>query len=213
MTPRTVLVDNDIVFKLCAYARHHFLIEGAAWAPAFMLPFGQFVLRDLARKSRRLKDRPAVTQAIEQAIAGLSTVAPSEEAIALAAELEEEASRRALHLDTGESQLLAMLILESADLLLTGDKRAIVAIEQVDAEKVAGRVACLEQVLTVLLGVEDLAVLRAAICSEIKVDSAICACFACQSADTTVCSVTEGLGSYIGALRREAPTVLCETIE
>lgn len=54
MSSDRVLVDNDVVFKLCAYALHRVLIQADAFSPAFMLPAAGFVLRDLGRRSRRV---------------------------------------------------------------------------------------------------------------------------------------------------------------
>ena len=68
----------------------------------------------------------------------------------MAADLEFRAQTTGLDLDVGESQLCAVLVMRMVPMLLTGDKRAISAIEHLfDLEPrigwIAGRVYCLEQ--------------------------------------------------------------------
>ncbi|GAB5349059.1 hypothetical protein [Alteriqipengyuania sp. 357] len=212
MTTPLVLVDNDIVFKLCAYGRQGYLVEESDWAPAHILPVSKFVLRDLAKKSRRIHDRAAVVAAVEVAVEGCAIVQPSEEALAFAAELEEAASDAALELDPGESQLLAILLLEDARWLLTGDKRAVAAIEYLCRDEAKGRIAALEHVLAALLALADANELRCAVCNEPSVDAAATACFACHSPAVDAADVMAGLESYLRALRKIAPSILCETI-
>lgn len=208
MSSDRVLVDNDVVFKLCAYALHRVLIQADAFSPAFMLPAAGFVLRDLGRRSGRVRDRDAVAAALEEAIAAVQVVRPSDAALSLAAELEDAANTLSLDLDPGESQLLAVMLVDGARLLLTGDKRAVVAMEALARDDARGRVASLEQVFIFLLGMQDVPDLRAAVCAEPGVDKAMTACFGCHSDTATHASVQSGLESYLGALRRAAPTVL-----
>lgn len=212
MSATRVLVDNDIVFKLCAYARHRALIDGTLSSPASMLPVGRFVLRDLARKSRKVSNRANVEAAVEEVIAGLEVVSPDNAVIALAAEFEEMANARALELDPGESQLLAVLLLQGAKLLLTGDKRAITAIEALGQEGIQGRIGSLEQVLLALFEREDIDELRSAVCSEPFIDVAGTACFACHSVRVQDADIRAGLHSYIGTLKKIAPNVMCEQL-
>lgn len=211
MTSSRVVIDNDVVFKLSAYRQHDYLSEDAAWAPGFILPVAKFVLRDLARKSRRVSNRDAVSHAIDAALESLGVVHPSEEAISLAAALEEEANAKAFELDTGESQLLALILLKEASLMLTGDKRAVKAIEHLSQEGSRGRIASLEHVLVELLECQEFSELKNSVCAEAKIDSAVTSCFACYSPTATAGNVKEGLDSYIRALNALAPSVLCKT--
>lgn len=212
MSSDRVLVDNDVVFKLCAYALHRILIEADAFSPGFMLPTASFVLRDLGRRSRKVSDRGAVAAAIEEAIAAMHIIRPSEDALSLAADLEDTANSLSLDLDPGESQLLAVLLVDGARLLLTGDKRAVVAMEALARDGAQGRIASLEQVFLALLGVRDVMELRAAVCAEPGMDRTLTACFGCHSETATDASVQAGLESYVGALRRAAPTVLSQQL-
>ena len=203
-----VLVDNDVIFKLCAYGRHRFLIDGDSWAPAFMLPVAKFVLRDLAQKSRRVQNRSAVKEAVECAITCCKIVHPSDAALTLAAELEEAANISALELDPGESQLLAVLILEEAQMLLTGDKRAVAAIEALNRAETHGKIGCLEQIMLTLIEAEDVSSLRTSVCAEAGMDKATTSCFACYAEDARVDEVAAGLSSYLNDLTRIAPNAI-----
>lgn len=205
-----VLADNDLVFKLSAYLRHGFLIAGLGAEPARILPATKFVLRDLVRKSRRITNRDAVRAAVEDAIAGLAVISPSPEAIALAAEFEETAKAQSLELDTGESLLLAIALTEPVHLILTGDKRAVAAIEVLASADLEGRIACLEQVLAALIQRESLDEIRAAVCSEPRIDTAATMIFGCHSRTVTLEHVTEAIGSYVSALRKHAARVLAD---
>ena len=208
MSDGPVLADNDLIFKLAAYCRHGYLISGLGPEPAQMLPATKFVLKDLARKSRRVTNREAVQAAVEEAVAGLAIISPSPEAIALAAQLEEAAKAHSLELDTGESQLLAIALMEPVRLILTGDKRAVAAIELLAAVELAGRIACLEQVLAALAEREPLDELRAAVCSEPRIDTAATMVFGCSQSTCTREQVSEGLASYIEHLRKNAERCL-----
>ncbi|WP_420607293.1 hypothetical protein [Novosphingopyxis sp.] len=208
-----VLVDNDVVFKLCAFGYHGVLVDGAVWAPASMLPFGKFVLRDLARKSRGVCNREGLTAAVEEVISGIEVMRPSGAAIELAADLEEAANAKALELDAGESQLLAMLILGEARLIITGDKRAVAAIEVLEPRRARQRIASLEQLLVMLLELGHFKDLRRGVCAEPQVDTATTACFACHSEQPARADIEAGLKSYIAVLKIIAPTVLCDRAE
>lgn len=129
----------------------------------------------------------------------------------MAAEFEAVAQEQNLELDGGESQLLAMLIQRKLRLLLTGDKRAIVAIERIAGDTLPGpSIACLEQVMSTLLERIGLAALRERICSEPAVDRALSTCFACRSIVVEAILVEEGLRSYVGHLRKSSSRTLLE---
>lgn len=67
-------------------------------------------------------------------------------------EFEEQAFAKAFEFDTGESQLVAILLTRNFPLLLTGHKRAIAALAGIGLNDVNGRIACLEQLVSLLLG-------------------------------------------------------------
>jgi len=92
---------------------------------------------------------------------------------------------------------------------LTGDKRAIRAIEQLaDGRTPAGFVGCFEQLILTLARRVGVAYLREHVCKEPSVDRAMSICFACHSSAADSASVIEGLRSFIQDLRTSAGRVL-----
>lgn len=208
------LIDNDVLYKTAMY--------GLALALLGTEPVGakQFHTLGAARFmiSKKLTRRPPTRgvklalQEFEALLAKLSALEPTDEEIALAAELEYLASQQGYALDGGESLLCAILITRDCDYLFTGDKRAITAIgllvPQQGCKPLAGRVVCLEQLFKELLGHVDPAVVRLAVCAEPRVDTALTNCFACHSPTPAVEGFFEGLDSYVGSIDTAAPGVL-----
>ncbi len=203
-----VLVDNDIVLKLCRFGCHAQLSAALGDTPPAILSVARYSLRDRVLRSKGIVNRDLVAVAVEQMIASLTLVQPVEAEIALAAELEEQAARRAMDLDTGESQLLAILLNRAAPLLLTGDKRAVVSIHGLGITGADGRIACLEQLLATLLNLASVDALRAGVCSDQAADQATTACFACWSPSVTDAEVRAGLHSYVAHLRLASGALL-----
>jgi hypothetical protein len=146
----------------------------------------------------------------------VTPIEPDDEELALAAEFEEVAQSLGVDLDGGESQLLAVLIRRSAALLLTGDKRAILAMEPIVQagsyhDQVARRVACLEQIAMALISRHGAETIHRRVCSEAAIDKSLANCFSCISGFCRPESILEGLTSYIADLRRQAPRVLVDS--
>jgi len=203
-----VLVDNDVVLKLCCYGCHGAMAAAIGIGPAAMLSVGRYALRDRVKRSRSIADRGRVAVALEEAFGALALAQPDEQEVALATEMEEEATRLSLEFDAGESQLLAMLLRRSAPLLLTGDKRAIAAIHGMAVRGAEGRIACLEQLVTTLLEIVGPGALRTAVCAEPKADRAMTACFACAAAGPAEADIRAGLASYVSHLRSASGATL-----
>ena len=111
---------------------------------------------------------------------------PTEPEAILAADLELMAQTACLAWDAGESQLCAMLITRMVPALLTGDKRAISALERLVALEprtagAAGKIYCLEQLVTLALGKLAIDTVRVAVCRKPIVDRALAICFSCSS--------------------------------
>jgi hypothetical protein len=211
-----VLVDNDVILKTCCYGVGADLL--ASLQPlghVGVLGSARFVVAGRIRRTGQVTDREAATAAFDALLPHLTPIEPEPTEIELAAEFEAEAQRRGLALDAGESQLLAILIRRGAPLLVTGDKRAIEAVETAHAsghaERAADRVACLEQVMLTLLSKLDPDALRAQVCLERALDKALAICFACSNEVFVVATAIACLRSYINDLRRSAPTVLIKT--
>ena len=142
-----------------------------------------------------------------------SLIEPTEEESTLAAEFESLALAAALPLDAGESQLCAVLVSRNLPLLVTGDKRAITALESlVDSDtrlaSVCGKIKCVEQLVLQAISVHGYGAIKQRICANSGVDKSLSICFGCASGTTDEEDTKSGLNSYINALRTEAPRVL-----
>jgi hypothetical protein len=104
--------------------------------------------------------------------------------------------------DAGEAQLLACAA-EHSLILLTGDKRALVAIASVPElpDAVAGRIVTLEAVLLALCRRVGDNRVRAAVQPLLSADKTVQICFSGQNPQ-------EGLESYFGHLQREVQPIV-----
>jgi hypothetical protein len=204
-----ILVDNDVVLKVCCFDICVELISVASNGdtPPAVLKVAQYVVRGRIKRSS-LIDRESAERNLDELLELLRTSEPTEEELRMAAAFESAAQARNLDLDSGESQLLAILVRRNARLMLTGDKRAIRAIEELASEELKSRVACFEQVISSILQQANSEELRSKICREKAVDRAIAICFACSSASVSVASIFAGLRSYTDDLRKAAGYVL-----
>lgn len=208
-------IDNDILFKGACYRLLDELIATTCSdAETFgTLGSARFVVAKKIEKNRSLRNPAAALAALSQFLDRSEALEPTEGERSMAADLELGAQRLSINLDSGESQLCAMLVLRVLPLLLTGDKRAITALEKLlDADSrliaLCGKVRCLEQLVYDALMQGDHATLRTAICSEPEADKALTICFSCKSQSVVFASIVEGLQSYVKALRAEATRVL-----
>ena len=212
MTER-VLFDVDVAWKVCAYgaAKSFLRATGAEPTPACMLAVTPFVLRSLTERRRGLDS--ALDRQVDHLISNASILNPTPEETAFAEELEERAARLALEFDVGESQLLSVLVHRNAELLLTGDKRAIHAMHILAVSDIDGRIAALEQVIATMIGADGLSPLRDNVCANPRVDRAITTCFACASPSVTAGDVNVALSSYVRSLRAESGTLLYHALD
>jgi hypothetical protein len=209
--PERVLLDNDVVLKAASYSLVAETVAATTIdnTPPAMLGVGRFVIRNRLSRASNITDVPRATESFAQMLAAMTLVEPDDDEMAAAADLEAEAIRQDLELDGGESQLLAILANRSCSLLVTGDKRAIVAMAIVAATEAGGRVACFEQLIGHIIATSGTPFVQPRVCAEPNVDRAITNCFACSSPETPDDgNVLQGLASYIGHLERSAPGVL-----
>ncbi len=206
-----VLLDNDVILKMCAYASAARLLQLTTLAnqPPVILEVASFALRSQIQRSRSISDKEGAASQLALVLSTVHKVEPTDQEVGLAAELEEQAQQRALELDPGESQLVAVLLVRGSPLLITGDKRALNALASVAPKEAGGRMACLEQAMaSAIAGEGNLAALRSAVCACPQIDRAVTNCFACSSESVTIEAVMEGLRSYVGALRAQAGRLL-----
>lgn len=211
-----ILIDNDILIKGACYGLLPTFTTGGPGdtRKAGILGAARFVVPK-AISGKQLKSR-TITQAqqdFQSFLAENITVEPTSDEQALAAKLEAIAQALALNLDVGESQLLAVLIARLVPLLLTGDKRAIIAMERLldtgpDLASIQGKIRCLEQIVWSLIEIGLQETIRKAICAEPAIDKALAICFSCTQVDATRETIGEGLRSYIRAIRSDARRVL-----
>jgi len=208
------LVDNDVLLKGACY---RFLAELVNTIPGDghvgVLGAAKFVIPHLIRRAKLRGDIAAVETCFYSFLAGNELIEPSSPEQVLAAELEASAQRSSLNLDTGESQLVSILVSRALPWLATGDKRAIAALEKLlneDARLASaiGKIKCLEQLIRQMLVTGDSSAIRDAICSEPLVDKTLSICFSCSAQDFSTSNVHEGLSSYIAAVRANAERML-----
>lgn len=209
------LIDNDVLLKGSCYRLLPALVDalpgesheyGVLGAAPFVIP------KSLGR-STLVRDATGALAAFNEFITQSELLEPSPEEQVLAAELEAGAQARALNLDTGESQLAAILISRGVPYLVTGDKRAIRALEElVDAlpalRAATGRLQCLEQCVWRLIGQRDDSAIREAICSEPIVDKALSICCSCSGQAPSREELCDRLAGYIDELRAVAARML-----
>jgi hypothetical protein len=207
------IVDNDVLLKVACYGIVDAVLFAYVGGAVGCLAVARFVLT--GRLDRiGLRGSPAAAKERLMACLGrCDQLEPTAIEQQFAADLELTAQRAGLRLDTGESQLCAMAIQRRIPMLLTGDKRAIAAIERLaDGENrlrsLDGSIHCLEQLIASALEESGMEVIRRAICTEPGVDKALAICFACSADAAQLESVLEGLDSYIRELRAYARRVM-----
>jgi hypothetical protein len=214
---KLILVDNDIALKLCAYACARDLVDlGSAKDHSLaMLRVARYAIDRRVQRGRGVQDVGNLRRQWSVLSAAIDWIEPTADEIEFAAELEERALSSNVELDGGESQLFAILIYRVSPLLLTGDKRAIFALESIGHPLPIERVACLEQVIFTLLQKIGADALRKRICHEPGVDRSLSIAFVCHSqpGPASDVSIEEGLTSYVISVQRSAPTILVRTTD
>jgi hypothetical protein len=208
------LADNDILLKGACYGLLRTFKETLPGdGPLGILGTSRFVVPKRIPQ-RGLRGDGAKAQADFTAfVAENEILEPTPDEQQFAAALEAAAQQMTLSLDIGESQLAAVFACRLLPWLLTGDKRAIMALEKLlDSEvrlaRLSGRIRCLEQLVSAAVCSAGVEQIRSAICAEPAVDKALSICFSCNSPDVRSDQPLEGLASYISDLHKGAPRVL-----
>jgi hypothetical protein len=207
-----VAIDNDILIKCSCFDFLRELPDG----PAFLiLGAARFVVEHELATDPVINDPTNARSRFQDFLKVASTLEPTPEEVKFATELEEAAATYDLPLDTGESQLCAIATLRALSLVVTGDKRAITALERMTAHvpRLRGleqRLVCLEQLVLGLISAFGVPEMRERVCKEPLIDKAMSICFSCATEELDASSVTDGLRSYVSDLRRQAATVLHE---
>jgi|SRR5271156_1546446 len=210
------VLDNDIVHKGVSY-RLLPAITNSYENPrnVGVLGAARYVIRAKIRKGKYRRGVNEVLKDFERMTADLAVLEPTPTEKAMAAALELLAQNRGVNLDVGESQLCAIAIERLIPFLVTGDKRAIIALEilhnlEPKLQRMRGKLVCLEQLVVDLLNSETKEMIREAICGEPETDKSLTICFACASSEASLENISGGLHSYIDDLRTRAINVLRE---
>jgi hypothetical protein len=211
----SVLMDNDVILKTCCYGVVDEVlgcVSGEA-RTIHVLGVVRYVLGRAIAKRKNISDRDGAASRFSYLLGRVALIEPDNDELSLAADFEHAALSLGVDLDGGESQLLAVLIRRSSALLLTGDKRAIRAIEPVlqasdYRQQVEHRIACLEQIMMAVVGRYGAETIHQRVCSEAAVDKSLAVCFSCCSGTCNLQSIIDGLASYIRDLRRDAQWAL-----
>ena len=212
-----MLIDNDVIIKLAAFklgSQLEIAIARIDVQPATMLGVGKFVVRDRLVRADWLTDRASVLAALEDFLTILAFVEPTNAELETAAEFERTALQLNLELDGGESQLLAILLNRNYKVLLTGDKRAILAIASIAPNQAQGKLACFEQILLDIAIRANIDDVRTNVCREPKVDRAAYVSFSCfSSSKTDLATIAIGLESYIRDIKNKANDILLKSAD
>jgi hypothetical protein len=208
-----IVFDNDVLLKGACYGLLDQFISAECEPNEVIgiLGAARFVV---ASKIRGRSNRSAwALQNLAAFLPKTEILEPSEREQSMAADLELAGQKAGLNLNSGESLLCSIVVYRALALLLTGDKRAIEAIDRLldcdsRLDKMKARVECIEQLIAKLLCSLDASELQRAICSEPDIDKALANCFSCRSPDVRITSFAEGLYSYIEDLRAVARRVL-----
>jgi hypothetical protein len=209
------VIDNDVLLKGSCYGLLDVLVSTFCSVSdrVGVLASAKFVVSKRIGSARLLGNHASARAAFLGFLSRASALEPTTGEQKMAANLEFAAQKLAISLDSGESQLCAILVHRALPSLLTGDKRAIAAIERLlDAESklipICGKVKCLEQLFAAALARDGSTDLRRAVCAEPEIDKALTICFSCGSPSMAPASFQDGLNSYINALRHLAGRVL-----
>ena len=140
---------------------------------------------DRLTRHAAIKDRARAIHQWNSFLTEVEELEPTVDEVELATSIEEVASLTGVALDGGESQLCAIAIRRNVPRVVTGDKRAVrgnrTILEQVGPlAYLAGRVACLEQLISALSKAIGETTVRELICAESDVDKALSICFQCS---------------------------------
>jgi hypothetical protein len=213
-------MDNDVLLKGACYRLIWDMIACVPAQPSEIgyLATARFVLASRLPKTHLVGHREEYYQLAVSAISRGKAMEPTEAEVRIAAELEYAAQHSALSLDSGETLLCAIVSERQFCKLITGDKRAVGSLEALAKDhpapaRLAGRVVCLEQLVTAVVASRGPAAVRAAVCGEAGVDITLAICFGCSSSQAEPGAWSAGLASYIASLRKVAPLLLSASPE
>ena len=188
-------VDNDVIIKTCVYGVLDNIAEALHRPPIELgiLASAVFVLSPVLKKREIYPSSLSFFRTV-------SVVEPSDDEIMLAAAIEEDAMKRNLEVNTGESLFTAIAASRNGR-LVTGDKRAIRGLAALSrhsspCSSLQCRAITLESTMASLLATLEFALVRNAVCTNPRTDLAISACFMCHQGHCSADEVLAALSSY-----------------
>lgn len=209
-------IDNDVLIKAACYRLldEAVAVFGGAGSSIGVLGAARFVVGSRLRRRIGICDPESAEASFAAFIESVIELEPTSTEVELATSIEEAAILDDLPLDSGESQLCAMVLQRLIGLMVTGDKRAIVSLEKIfpkirEISALRSRVCCMEQLVLKIVERIGVHAVRSAVCAEPHADKALTICFSCRRMDLPQeQSSLDGLRSYIEELRGIAPVVL-----
>lgn len=208
-------IDNDVLFKAACYGLLEDLLSQVPVDPGNCCVLGSavFVISRMLVKGGGCANPEGAGQLLDAFFDTAQKLEPTDEELKFAAELELEAQKSAVNLDGGESLLVAIVLVRELDYLITGDKRAVLALSALreligPLLALNGKMICLEMLFARLLDTSCDESIRDAVCAEPDVDRALKICFCCGNPSAGCDQWKEGLVSYINALEKAAPGLL-----
>lgn len=209
------LVDNDILIKGSCYDLLDMLLAPSSLSISSIGVLGtaRYIVSSAVQEMTLMEDKAVALSRVRSSLDRVVIIEPSEAEQLMAAELELAAQHCGVQLDSGESQLCAVVITRSLPILLTGDKRAIHAIGtlmNVDFRLcyMFKRVQCLEQLILTAIDAGHGNSLRVAVCRERNIDKTLSICFHCNNPSFDERTTRDCLLSYIDDLRASDGHVL-----
>lgn len=197
-----LLVDNDVLIKLA----HWGLLDQLA--ACFDLDRPQVsALASLQfranRRDTKLFHTPPAADALAEYLSGTSEIpAGRPEDLSLL--------QGVTNLDAGEVELIAACLSDPDALLISGDKRALIALAELGptgvAERLVGRVICLEQLLGMIADLSGYARVIEGVLMHRELDAALRSVVGPHGC--TDSHFLEGIASYVTDLRRQTASLL-----
>lgn len=211
-------VDTDVVLKSAALRVGTALLRVLSLhGEPGALGLTHLIAERQLRKLRGLRDGLGAQLELRRILDGLAKLEPNEGEVLLAAEFAARAQEQGLPLDSGEAQLFAMLLSGRLPLVVTGDKRAIAALSKLlnagdERDRLAGRIACFEQVIEAIFAIEGEHEVRARVCAEPDVDGALRLACSCDQEGWHPEQLREACASFVGSLKGKAGDLLIERL-
>lgn len=205
-----IAFDNDVLIKLARLGLLGNVYTLLGDRAVGVLPTAKWVCRNYIPGHGRAPRELAAF--LGQAVA----LEPSQSELQLSMTIADAAATGNLPIHGGEAILLAIAARRDIPRLVTGDKRAVIAAEQLrdDLDVIGtldGRLVALEQLGLALQAAVGDAVLYQKVCADTTVDKSLAVCFGCAVGNRDPASHTHALHSYVNDLRRNAPRLLSPT--